>query len=82
MNGHGRDVFSWDEDYNGWFEWDNAAAANAAADALSAPIWQQADWDEADLPLVVPDHASSPQSVHSFMPGLETAPPSPLLLQE
>jgi hypothetical protein len=65
-NGHGRDVFSWDEDYDSWFERDNAAAANAAAanadaaaDALAALLWQQADWDKADLP-VEPDHASSP----------------------
>jgi hypothetical protein len=81
-NGHGQDIFSWDEDYNGWFKWDNAAAADAAADALAAQLWQQADWDEADLPLMVPDHAGSPQSVHSSMPGLETGPPSPLPLQE
>jgi hypothetical protein len=65
-NGHGRDVFSWDKDYDSWFERDNAAAANAAAanadaaaDALAALLWQQADWDKADLP-VEPDHASSP----------------------
>jgi hypothetical protein len=42
-NGH--DVFSCEEDYDSWFERDNAAAA-AAANALAAPIWNQADWEE------------------------------------
>jgi hypothetical protein len=46
-NGHGigHNIFSWEEDYDGWFERDNAAAA-AAADALGAPLWNQADWEE------------------------------------
>jgi hypothetical protein len=130
-NGH--DVaFSWEEDFDSWFEWDNAAAANAAAAAdaaiaaniLAAPIWNQEaweehedavaaadalegymernnaaaaaanalaphrprwngadwdehDWEEEDLPLVQKNHAGSPQSVHSSMPGLETVPPTP-----
>jgi hypothetical protein len=81
-NRHGQEVFSWDEDYDGLFEWDNAAAADAAADARAARLWQQADWDKADLPLVELDHAGSPQSVHSSMQGLMTAPPSPLPLHE
>jgi hypothetical protein len=74
-NRHGRDVFSWDEDYDDWFDRDNAAAANAAA-AAAAPLWQQHDWDEDDL-LVVPAQAGSSQSVHSSLPALETALPSP-----
>jgi hypothetical protein len=126
-NGHGigHGVFSWEEDYDGWFERYNAAAAaaadalaaplwnqadweenedaeaaaaalagylerdnnaNAAADALAAPCWNRADWDkqewEEDLPFVQPDdRAGSPQSVHSSMPGLATAPLSPTLLR-
>jgi hypothetical protein len=71
-NGHGRDVFSWDEDNGGWLEQDNAAATDAAA---AAPLWQQRNLDDQ---LEAPaSHAVSPQSVHSYMPALETAPPLP-----
>jgi hypothetical protein len=45
-NGHGHDVFSWDEEYDGWFERNNAAAADAAANALAAPLGNKADWEE------------------------------------
>jgi hypothetical protein len=41
-NGHDL-AFSWEEDFDGWFERDNAAAA---ANALAAPFLNQADWEE------------------------------------
>jgi hypothetical protein len=51
-----------------WLERDNNA--KGAANALAAPLWQQADRAEEDLPLVQPDdRADSPQSVHNSMPG-------------
>jgi hypothetical protein len=59
-NGHGRDAFSWDEDYDGWFEQHKAAATNADADATAAaPLWQQQDWD--DLLVAPTSRAGSPQ---------------------
>jgi hypothetical protein len=87
-NKHDHNVFSWDQEYDGWFECNNAAAANAAAAALACCFEQDNNANAAanplaDLPLGQPDNcAGSPQLLHSSMPGLETAPPSPLLLQE
>jgi hypothetical protein len=66
----------------GYMERNNAAAAAANAEAPHRARWNGADWaeqewEDQDLPLVYPNHAGLPQSVHSSMPGLETVPPTP-----